>query len=288
MIKFDYTDGPFRRNPKLVKYIIIHCSATSRGRDIGAAEIKNWHLRRGFRDIGYHFVVRLDGSIEPGRPLGHIGAHCLGKNDRSIGICYVGGLEKNGKTPADTRTEAQKEALERLIKELKALFPDAAVVGHRDFAAKACPCFNAAAEYAMLMLVVVLTTLCLTSCRVHKDKVSVKALTTDLTTELEGKRTAAEWLSDSAVIFIERPVFEYRTKDSATVRLTAENVRAMKKSVKNSDEEQDLQIVVSESHSEDVSVKEETDRRPWRALSWPIVLTAAAILFIIMRKLNRK
>ncbi len=148
------TDGPFGRNPNCVRYIIVHCSATPRGRDIGAREIRAWHLQRGFNDIGYHYVVRLDGTIEAGRSLGQIGAHCLGKNACSIGICYVGGVESDGKIPADTRTDAQRRALDELIASLRRIFPRAEVRGHRDFAAKACPSFNATAEYARRTLAI--------------------------------------------------------------------------------------------------------------------------------------
>ena len=81
--------------------IIIHCSATRAGQDFTAADIDRWHRARGFRSIGYHFVIRLDGTIEPGRDVSLDGAHCTGWNRRSIGICYVGGLDKEGR-PADT------------------------------------------------------------------------------------------------------------------------------------------------------------------------------------------
>ena len=145
-----HPDGPLTRAPGNVRHIIIHCSATPRGSDIGVPEIRRAHRQRGFRDIGYHFVVRLDGSVEPGRPLGEIGAHCLGKNRVSIGVCYVGGVEADGKTPADTRTPAQREALKMLVDELRRIFPNADVRGHRDFARKACPSFDATAEYASI------------------------------------------------------------------------------------------------------------------------------------------
>ncbi len=85
--------------------IIIHCSATRAGQDFTAADIDRWHRQRGFRSIGYHFVVRLDGTIEPGRDVALDGAHCTGWNHRSIGICYIGGLDKNGR-PADTNGSA--------------------------------------------------------------------------------------------------------------------------------------------------------------------------------------
>lgn len=129
-----------------INLIIIHCSATKEGADFNAADILRWHLQRGFRDIGYHYIVRLDGTIETGRPLEEVGAHCSGYNAHSIGVCYVGGLDKDGKAK-DTRTPAQKAALVSLLKKLKAQFPKATIHGHREYANKACPCFNAYAEY---------------------------------------------------------------------------------------------------------------------------------------------
>ena len=122
--------------------IIVHCSATPRGRDVTAADIDRWHRERGFRCIGYHYVIRLDGTIERGRPESEIGAHCTGHNARSIGICYVGGLTTDGKTALDTRTNAQRVALTRLLMELKERYPQARAFGHRDFANKDCPCFD--------------------------------------------------------------------------------------------------------------------------------------------------
>lgn len=121
--------------------IILHCSATPRGRDFGAADITRWHLQRGFNTIGYHYVVRLDGSVERGRPLWQTGAHCKGLNAHSIGICYIGGIEADG-TPADTRTPEQNRALERLLHALRAKYPKAVVSGHNQHAAKACPSFS--------------------------------------------------------------------------------------------------------------------------------------------------
>jgi len=130
-----------------IKEIIIHCSATREGQHIDAATIDKWHKERGWRMIGYHYVVLLDGIIEYGRPVKDIGAHCKGHNSKSIGICYIGGVEQDGTTPKDTRTCEQKEALKLLIRVLKLLHPDAEVYGHRDFSSKACPSFDAKTEY---------------------------------------------------------------------------------------------------------------------------------------------
>lgn len=130
--------------------VIVHCSATPAGRDVTVADIRRWHKgERGFADIGYHFVVRLDGRVECGRPLAQPGAHCRGHNGSSVGVCYVGGIGSDGR-PADTRTPAQREALTVLLTALRRRFPGAVIRGHRDFAPKACPCFNATAEYSNL------------------------------------------------------------------------------------------------------------------------------------------
>jgi N-acetylmuramoyl-L-alanine amidase len=127
---------------RTISKIIVHCTATPEGRDVTVADIDRWHRQRGFRCIGYHYVIYLDGSVHQGRPIAEIGAHCIGQNNRSIGICYVGGLAKDGKTAKDTRTDAQKAALVKLITELRRQFPNATLHGHREFANKACPCFD--------------------------------------------------------------------------------------------------------------------------------------------------
>lgn len=126
--------------------IIIHCTATPAGRVVTAADVNAWHLERGFAGIGYHYLIRLDGMVETGRPLGRIGAHCRGHNQASIGVCYVGGIGADGR-PADTRTSAQKAALVMLIAELRRRFGPLPVSGHSDYSSKACPCFSARSEY---------------------------------------------------------------------------------------------------------------------------------------------
>ena len=128
--------------------LIVHCSAKPEGKSFSVADIDRWHRQRGWNGIGYHFVIYLDGSIHTGRRLSQIGAHCKGHNANSIGICYIGGCNSYGKSPKDTRTAAQKTALSTLLKELKKQFPNASIHGHRDFAPKACPSFDATAEYA--------------------------------------------------------------------------------------------------------------------------------------------
>lgn len=133
-----------------ISEIIVHCSATPAGRNVRCSEIRRWHMAdRGFSDIGYHFVIDLDGTVETGRPLSQLGAHCVGHNRKSIGICYIGGVDHKGNA-SDTRTISQKEALTRLILIIKQAFPNVRVHGHRDFARKECPSFDAASEYAGL------------------------------------------------------------------------------------------------------------------------------------------
>lgn len=128
---------------RTITLIIIHCSATSEGRSLSFEECRRDHImHRHFRDIGYHFYITRDGTVHDGRPIEKVGAHCEGHNSHSIGICYEGGLDANGK-PADTRTEAQRKALKSLVERMHRLFPKALIVGHHDLnPRKACPCFK--------------------------------------------------------------------------------------------------------------------------------------------------
>jgi N-acetylmuramoyl-L-alanine amidase len=127
--------------------IIIHCSATKEGVAVSTATIRNWHIKgRGWSDIGYHYVIQLDGTIDYGRPINRIGAHTKGENENSIGICYIGGLSDK-KRAKDTRTDAQKRALLKILKTLTHIYPNASIHSHFEFANKSCPCFNAGSEY---------------------------------------------------------------------------------------------------------------------------------------------
>ena len=133
-----------------IKKIIVHCADTPEGRDVKTSEIKRWHTEeRGWSDIGYHWVVELDGSVHAGRDEYINGAHCRGHNSDSIGICYVGGADAEG-NPKDTRTEEQKDSLVTLIKDILDRHSEAEVYGHRDFSEKACPSYDAKTEYAGL------------------------------------------------------------------------------------------------------------------------------------------
>jgi N-acetylmuramoyl-L-alanine amidase len=129
--------------------IIVHCADTPEGRNDTAEDIRRWHKERGFNDIGYHYVVDLDGTIEPGRDVTIAGAHTTGHNADSIGVCYIGGADTDMK-PKDTRTEEQKTALRLLLKYLVQKYPGAKIYGHRDFANKSCPSFDAKTEYKEL------------------------------------------------------------------------------------------------------------------------------------------
>ena len=137
-------------NKRDIREIIVHCSATPEGRNFTVSDIKKWHLARGFSDIGYHYVIYLDGSINKGRDESKVGAHCEGHNTNSIGVCYIGGCASDGKTPKDTRTTEQKQSLVKLLKELKTKYPQASIHGHRDFSSKACPSFDATKEYSSI------------------------------------------------------------------------------------------------------------------------------------------
>lgn len=136
--------------PRSIQYLVVHCSATRVNIPFTEKQLLQCHLQRGFKCIGYHFYVTKDGVLHQTRPMSEIGAHALGFNLHSLGICYEGGLNEDGK-PADTRTGLQKETLRRALGELKMLFPGAKIVGHYQLSAnvhKACPCFDARAEYS--------------------------------------------------------------------------------------------------------------------------------------------
>ena len=132
---------------RTINKIIIHCTATPEGRAVTVADVTAWHRQRGFSTIGYHYLIGLNGERWKGRDIAQAGAHCEGQNANSIGVCYVGGLAADGKTPKDTRTNMQKTALQTLIREIKASYPAASIHGHREFAAKACPCFDVKKEF---------------------------------------------------------------------------------------------------------------------------------------------
>jgi N-acetylmuramoyl-L-alanine amidase len=123
--------------------IFVHCSATPEGRDVTAKDIDGWHKVRGWNGIGYHKVVKLDGTVERGRDDAVIGAHVRGHNTNSLGIVYIGGVDVVGK-PKDTRTPAQRRQLVNEVLNWMEMYdiPVNQVFGHNEFAAKACPSFD--------------------------------------------------------------------------------------------------------------------------------------------------
>lgn len=149
-----------KKSKRTITDIVVHCTATRAWQDFSADDIRRMHKAQGWSDIGYHYVVRLDGTIENGRDVDIIGAHVEGHNKNSIGVVYVGGLDNQGKAK-DTRTENQKNSLLLLLMDLRKLYPKAKISGHRDFSPdkngdgtispdefiKACPCFDAITEY---------------------------------------------------------------------------------------------------------------------------------------------
>ncbi len=136
---------------RTITLIIVHCSANKAGSALRLADIDRYHRSLGWKGCGYHYVIPTDGTIEKGRPIEEIGAHCRNHNRHSIGVCYVGGLASDGKTPTDTRTPQQRAALRKLLEQLHRKYPKALIVGHRDLdPRKACPCFDVVAEYREL------------------------------------------------------------------------------------------------------------------------------------------
>lgn len=128
---------------KETKYIFVHCSATRPSQDVGVREIRQWHKEQGWLDVGYHFVIKRDGTIETGRSLEAVGSHVKGYNEVSVGICLVGGIDDQGKPNANF-TDSQMESLKAVLKEVGETYPEATILGHHSVANKACPCFHVA------------------------------------------------------------------------------------------------------------------------------------------------
>lgn len=133
---------------RVIKNIVVHCADTPKGVYFDVKDIYKWHVtERGWSDVGYHYIILLDGTIQKGREDSVPGAHVKGHNSESLGICYIGGAKGE-----DTRTEAQKHSMIHLISSLKRMYLEAEVFGHRDFdgVAKTCPSFDAQLEYKNL------------------------------------------------------------------------------------------------------------------------------------------
>ena len=125
-----------------INELIWHCSATPDGREVTVDTIRGWHEARGWKDIGYHFVVGLDGRVHTGRPIHLVGAHVSGHNSGTVGCCYVGGMTSDMLKAKDTRTPEQKIAMEVLTTELVKIYGIDKISGHNEYASKACPSFD--------------------------------------------------------------------------------------------------------------------------------------------------
>ncbi|MDO4801723.1 MAG: N-acetylmuramoyl-L-alanine amidase [Prevotellaceae bacterium] len=151
-----YGNITLKRTTRKITRLIVHCTATPEGKHFTVDNVRKWHKQQGWSDIGYHYLIYLDGTIAEGRDINLVGAHTTGYNTGSIGICYVGGLAATvpddsslGKSK-DTRTDAQKKSLRALLAQLKAMYGNPTIYGHRNFAKKDCPSFNAYEEYKKL------------------------------------------------------------------------------------------------------------------------------------------
>jgi N-acetylmuramoyl-L-alanine amidase len=134
-----------------LKRIILHCTATPEGKHFDVAAIRRWHVKdRGWKDIGYHYVIYIDGSVHEGRPVAQVGAHASGHNSDSIGVVYVGGCDAKMKAK-DTLNEAQETAMVNLIKALREEHGEMSLHGHNEFAAKACPSFKVKDKFGWLL-----------------------------------------------------------------------------------------------------------------------------------------
>ena len=261
--------------------IIVHCSATKAGQDFTAADIDCWHRERGFNGIGYHYVVRLDGKLEKGRDVSLAGAHCKGWNERSVGICYIGGLDANGR-PADTRTNAQKRVLYQIIMDLQREYNILQVLGHRDTSpdlngdgviepyeyVKVCPCFDvkeflrSGRELLFVLLVALAVPVLLSGCRSKKEVVNRESdirvdssLNSSSGKSLVKNKVALEKDSEVVEEHIEQMVFVFPVD---TLGLKAGMVVKTVVDRKNVNEKQLLQEVNSQSVSlSDMSAKTE-------------------------------
>ena len=279
---------PNQNNPR---FIIIHCSATPEGRDITATDIDHYHRTRGFAKIGYHYVIRLDGTIEKGRDESEIGAHCYGKNRCSIGICYIGGIKRDG-TPADTRSPAQKAAMVRLLRELRRRYPQAAIHGHRDFAAKACPSFNATAEYRTLAGITgFLFVFSTTSCKTSKTSSSLSYDHIDTRSDIRTEQMLRRLINDSVEIHILSPRAEIVNTDSSRIIVGADQIRLTRRRSTVVAEQTTSTRTDTTSATAQTIATAQSDTRPDAGipLLWPVViLTATIATSLIIKKLIAK
>lgn len=133
------------------KRIILHCTATPPDMPVDVALVRQWHLKRGWSDIGYHYLIHRDGGIEPGRPIVKAGAHTKGHNEDSVGVAYCGGVDDNNK-PEDNMTMLQEVSFLLLVRSLRTVFGPLTIHGHNEFSSKACPAFDVQEKYKYLIL----------------------------------------------------------------------------------------------------------------------------------------
>ena len=300
--------------------IIVHCSATKAGQDFTAADIDCWHRERGFNGSGYHYVVRLDGKLEKGRDVSLAGAHCKGWNERSVGICYIGGLDANGR-PADTRTNAQKRVLYQIIMDLQREYNILQVLGHRDTSpdlngdgviepyeyVKVCPCFDvkeflrSGRELLFVLVVAFDVPLLLSGCRSKKEVINRESevrvdssLNSSSGKSLVKNKVASEKDSEVVEEHIEQVVFVFPVD---TLGLKAGMVVKTVVDRKNVNEKQLLQEVNSQFVSlSDMSAKteihktgvEKTTNRTTGGWYWyGIILLVLVIVCWIYRSMKK-
>ena len=300
--------------------IIVHCSATKAGQDFTATDIDRWHRERGFNGIGYHYVIRLDGKLEKGRDVALAGAHCKGWNEQSIGICYIGGLDENGR-PADTRTNAQKRVLYQIIIDLQREYNILQVLGHRDTSpdlngdgviepyeyVKGCPCFDvkeflrSGRELLFVLLVALVVTVLLSGCRSKKEVINRESevrvdssLNSSSGKSLVKNKVASEKDSEVVEEHIEQVLFVFPVD---TLRLKAGMVVKTVVDRKNVNEKQLLQEVDLQSVSlSDMSAKteihktgvEKTTNRTTGGWYWYGIILLVLVIVCWICKVKRK
>ena len=300
--------------------IIVHCSATKAGQDFTVADIDHWHRQRGFNGIGYHYVIRLDGKLEKGRDVTLAGAHCKGWNERSVGICYIGGLDENGR-PADTRTNAQKRVLYQIIIDLQREYNILQVLGHRDTSpdlngdgviepyeyVKACPCFDvkeflrSGRELLFVLLVAWVVPVLLSGCRSKKEVINRESevrvdssLNSSSGKSLVKNKVASEKDSEVVEEHIEQVLFVFPVD---TLRLKAGMVVKTVVDRKNVNEKQLLQEVDLQSVSlSDMSAKteihktgvEKTTNRTTGGWYWYGIILLVLVIVCWICKVKRK
>ncbi len=240
-----------------INEIIVHCTATAEGKNVTVDDIRRFHVNvNKWSDIGYHYVVGLDGTVYEGRNIDKPGAHCKGHNAHSIGVAYVGGVCSDGKTPKDTRTAAQKKSLLQLLATLMKKYPDAKIHSHSDFANKACPSFDATKEYHYLLKAVLLALiLTITSCKTTKESMSGKNVETTESVSYSEKQTSESAVSNLSVLM--DSVVITIVRDSVPLKIVAHRpvIKSDKSAVKteaagNSNIVYDTSTVVTEQKKE--------------------------------------